>query len=196
MKKAIVVSTILESSNTWLPNFLGSFKTYPKYPLIILPQDTWELGRIDWVLKNTNYDEFFLVHDTVEIHKPDELFELLFDTHPNTTTHLFNYGGGYFVKYYRAILEQINFPERAITKDESVEYEVALHHRYFEKETSLGLPHLQLFTNYTNRLVEKFGRLNLATGNEYFTKYMKIESEEWFRDTFPKEYKELEQTNL
>lgn len=188
MNKAIIVTTILERRDTWLPHFLSSFTDYPAYPLIILPQQGWELSRISWMMKNTNYDEFLLLQDTIKLHKPNEFLEMIFEKHQGITTCLFNAGGSYAVKYRRDILKQINFPDGARDRDEAVEYELALHHRYFEKEKELGLPNLKLFDDYNTRFEVKFGRLNMILENEYFTKYALVPDIKDWKERWPEHY--------
>jgi hypothetical protein len=171
MKQAIVIGTT-PSSYQWLQQCLESLKDYKDYPIVILSDYNFELGKIRWMYENTHMDEFLFLPDTVIIRKP-EIFKKVFDEYKGHSVTFRSNGNCYMVKYRREILDKMKIPI-AHNKDESI-----FHENYFNK-TYLSLDDTKvLFPNLVDILVEenteqKFGGKELKMENEYFCKWKGI----------------------
>lgn len=166
MKQAIIIGST--TSSPWLENCLKSFQGYDKYPIIVVINNDFEVGKILDVLKYTDLDEFFLFHDTVEIKDPSFIttaFNIeggvsLCD-HPTTF-------GMFIGKYRREILETMDIVP-TLTKKDAVIAEMKFNQDYCSREPKL----YTLFPDFqnTNIFEEKFGRKNMVLENEYLKKY-------------------------
>lgn len=180
MKQAIVIGSTTKTKH-WLENCLNSFGDYRGYPIMVMVNNDWEIGKIKWVLEYTNLDEFFLLHDTVEIKDPI-LFDIAFKTNAGKSFALSGspaYMGMYLGKYRREVLSQIEIPSVA-TKKEAVDQEIAFNQRYAEKEQNKEMIEQPL--NNTNIFEDKFGRTNMVLENFYIKKYKGT----WSYDQVPK----------
>lgn len=166
MKQAIIIGST--TSSHWLENCLKSFQGYTKYPIFVVINNDFEVGKILDVVNYMDLDEFFLFHDTVEIKDPSFIttaFEIegsvsLCDD-PTTF-------GMFIGKYRREILETMNILPTT-TKKEAVLAEMIFNKDYCSRESKLTT----LFPEFRNSNVfeEKFGRKNMVLENEYLKKY-------------------------
>jgi hypothetical protein len=176
MSKAIVICTTPKTTD-WLNNLLTSFKGYDKFPIVILSDYSYELGKINYIHKTTCITDFFLLQDSIEIKDPS-IFEKGFA-----------YSGSiawdssfksYLGKYRREILDKCNIPTPK-TKMDSVVFEETFNWEYISKEPKGWFLH----DDFSKRDVfeDKFGRTNMVIEDEYLKKYKHI----WNRDMVPQE---------
>ena len=167
MKQAIIIGTrpdrIEQLTNCW--NSIES-----PYLKIAVDCNGYEVGKLRWVLKNTNADEFVFLQDSVEI-KDNSIFKICFST--NGSVSICNYPnqfGCYLGKYKRSVLEKIYLPDIK-TKAESVNYESKFFIDYmkYEQPTQIG-GSLEDVENF----VEKWGHKVMKIENEYLIKYKSI----------------------
>ena len=167
MKRAIIIGTRPDRTEQ-LRNCLDSINT--NIPIITVDCDGYEVGKLKWVLDNTDLDEFIFLQDTVEVKNPKFIdIALALPQSVSICNHpsLF---GCYLGKYKRAILEQMDLPEIK-TKLQSVEYEmqIGLDYAKFEKP-------FPLFDDLHNvdNFVDKFGHMVMKIENDYLIKYKSV----------------------
>ena len=169
MKQAIVIASTPQTSEA-LTNLIDSLKGYNKYPIIVLIDNTFELGKINYIYHSTDIDEFLLLHDSCEI-KDLSLFDIVFEEHRGESVALSDCPcifGCYLGKYRREVLAKMFIPLPK-NKSEAVQYEVEFNKMYIDNEPNFTL----LFNDLRDRQVfeEKFGRLNMKLENKYLIKY-------------------------
>lgn len=174
--KAIVIATT-KGRDEWVENCLNSFNGYDKYPIIVLDEYDYELGKIKYIFENRkDIDEFILLHDSVELKNTDWIEEV------------FNIKGGvsfhprpyfmYLGKYRREILKQVYIPT-VNSKREAVRYEVEWNELYRDTE---GQHTVFADLRDTDVFEEKFGRLNMVIEDNNLIKYKHIWHEDMIRD--------------
>lgn len=169
MKQAIVIYTHHNAPGA-LENCLNSLRGYFKYPIIILYNDDWEIGAIKWMYEETDYDEFFLMQDTVEI-KDLSLFDILFQHWAGRTLMFAPKADSYLVKYCRKDLDRISIPT-AHNKREAVNYEWDDWNKaYIEVSTTGVAPFIVPFLGQEDIYEEKFGKLRKKYENKYLIKW-------------------------
>lgn len=167
MNKAIVIGSTTRTKN-WLENCLSSFGKYDKYPIIVVVNDDFELGKIKWIYDFTNLEEFFILHDTVEI-KNTELFDLAFEYEGSFALSNQPVPMGMFLgKYRRCVLDKMSIPITK-TKMEAVLQECAFNQEYAKLETKMATIFNPIVN--TDKFEEKFGRNNMILENDYIKKY-------------------------
>lgn len=168
-KKAIVIGSTTKTKD-WLENCLNSFGCYDKYPIIVVVNDGFELGKLKWVYDHTDVDEMFLLHDTLEI-KDVSMFEEAFEECQGKSYALSDhptYMGMFLGKYRREILDKMEIPITE-TKAEAVDQEELFNRRYSELEPYKVVVDPPLVNG--NIFEEKFGRKNMVLENEFVKKY-------------------------
>jgi hypothetical protein len=175
MNKAIVIGSTTKS--VWLENCLRSFNGYKDYPILVVVNDDFECGKLRWVVENTDIEEIFLLHDTVEIKDPvffNDAFEKYEGVGVALTDEPTIYGM-FLGKYRREILSKIEIPITK-TKIEAVDAEMDFNKLYAENESRVVVycPDLR----NTEVFEEKFGRKNMVLENKYIKKYKAT----WSRD--------------
>jgi hypothetical protein len=168
MNQAIVIATT--PSSVWLNLIRDSLKSYSKYPLIILSDYTYELGKIKYIYDHTDIDEFVFLHDTCVI-KDLSLFDLCFETYQGISVAFSMCPvkfGMYLGKYRRDTLKRVEIPT-PYSKIDSVKYEVSFNNAYCQAEPETVL----LFNDFHDvpRFEEKNGRNNMVLENQYLKKY-------------------------
>lgn len=166
MKRAIIIGS--NSSTLWLENCLKTFQGYKEFPVLVVVNDDFEVGKILHTLKYTDLDEFFLLHDTVEIKDPS-FFKLAFETEGSVSLCLEPTTFGMFLgKYRRKILETMDI-KPTLTKKDAVIAEMSFNQDYCSREPKMTV----LFPEFRNSnvFVDKFGRKNMLLENEYLRKY-------------------------
>jgi len=164
--KAIIIATTKDRSD-WAKQCYDSLKGYTRYPVIILDQYQYELGKIWWVIENTTIDEFLFLQDSIVLKSTDWLDDV-FDFEGSVSLAerpFFMYLG----KYQRSRLEKVGIPEVS-SKKEAVDYEASWTKRYSESgdyETLFDLKD-------TNVFEERLGRRNMVIENDKLIKYKHI----------------------
>ena len=169
MKQVIVIATT-PNRYRWLANCLETLKGYDKYPLMVISDFNWELGKIRFVYENTNIDEFFLLHDSCEVKDPS-LFDLVFEKHRGESVAFSDHPvvfGMYLGKYRREILEKMDIP---IVRDKkgAIYWEEKFNIDYVQLDPATVL----LFDDFRHTTIfeEKLGRKNMKVENEYLVKW-------------------------
>jgi hypothetical protein len=167
MKQAIIIGTRPDRKEQ-LQNCLNSFTT--DHDILIADCDGYEIGKIKWVLNNTDIDEFVFLQDTIEVKNP-KFIDICFAL-PQSVS-ICNYPflfGCYLGKYKRSVLEKIDLPDIK-DKREAVEYEMQLGLDYCRFERPF-----ELFDDLHNvdNFVEKFGHKVMKIENDYLIKYKSI----------------------
>lgn len=131
--------------------------------------DGYELGAIQATLDHTDWDEFILLQDTIEI-KDQEVFRLMFTEYPGQSVSYNPHFQMYLGKYRRDILKQISIPE-VRTKVEAVRQEEQFAYAYQKADPDLKIfnPQFKDEAFYTS-WEEMFGRKNLRMEDDYIIK--------------------------
>lgn len=166
MEKVICIGSTTKTSH-WLANCLASFGNYKEYPIIVVVNDDFELGKLSWVYHNTNVEDIFLMHDTVEVKDPT-VFRRIFESPISVSiTNEPVPFGMFFGKYKRQILSRLCIPETK-TKLEAVEQEILFNNKYAALcDHEVICPELRNQPKFEF----KFGRNNMVLENQYFKKY-------------------------
>jgi hypothetical protein len=133
--------------------------------IIMNPEDSYECGAIQEVLKQTDLDEFIFLQDTFEI-LDQSIFDMAFE-HPTSVS--FNpYFECFAGKWRRKALENVEIP-KTLTKVDAVitgESKFTALYRMIEKT------HV-LFPTFVDcdRFEERFGRKNMVIENAYLRKW-------------------------
>lgn len=165
MLKAIVIATT-SGREEWLRDCLESLKGYTKYPILVVNQYEWELGKIKWVFDHTDIDEFLFLQDSVIIKEYswiDEVMEK--EGSVSLTERPYEM---YMGKYLRSQLKLLEMPYIA-SKRESVYAEA----KWCGDYAALAPFHVMwgyFKDDHTKREV-KYGRENLVLENEHIKKY-------------------------
>lgn len=135
---------------------------------IISEDDRFELGAITKVLELTDWDEFILLQDTIEI-KNNSIFEILFNNYPNQSVAYNPHFQMYLGKFRRETLEKLSIPV-VTNKIESVAQEGAFLKQYMDTENvAIFNPHF-IDGNFYGSYEELWGRKNLILSDEYLIK--------------------------
>ena len=166
--QVIVIATTPSTSEP-LSNLLNSMRGYDKYPIVILSDYSFEVGKINFVKENMpNIDEFVLLHDTCEV-KNTKLFDLAFC---NPLSVSFSASpqpfGAYLGKYQKKVLDLISIPS-AKTKLDSVNFEETFNTEYIIKAKQIDTISNPLINR--DVFVQKFGKRCMKLENEYLIKY-------------------------
>ena len=172
--KAIIIATTKNRSE-WAKQCYDSLNGYTRYPVIILDHYEYELGKIRWVIENTNLDEFILLQDSVVL-KSTEWLDEVFD-HNGSVSFAKRPFFMYLGKYRRTALEQNGMPTVS-SKQQSVDYEDTWTKAYAENENFITLFDL----SDTNHFQEHLGRNNMIIENDKLVKYKHIWSDDMIYD--------------
>lgn len=129
----------------------------------------FELGKIRWIIENTNIERFLFIQDSVLLSEAFygrlSAFEgsvaLLSDPRPF---------GCYLGVYEREILERMEFPE-IHTKREAVEAEIWWTEAYVREAGGVPVLFPELSDRNAKRHEMRHGRENLVLENEFMTKF-------------------------
>jgi hypothetical protein len=164
MNKAIIVGTRPDRKK-WLNNCLKSIDS--KYSVVVVNCEGYEVGKMKWVLNNTDIDRFVFLQDSIEV-KDNSVFECL-DKYTQGVS-LCSYPrlfGCYFGCYNSWALRKINLPD-IDKKLTAVQYEMIIHKDYsnYDEIVDLGK---DLVDN--DIFIKKFGKKVMKLENKYFIKY-------------------------
>ena len=157
-----------------------SLERVQRYAAQIIPIEgnRWELGAIQYMLMFTNYDDWILIQDTIEV-KDNDIFNRMFE-HPNRSVSFGPFWECYLGRYRREVLTHIQIPI-CLTKFDSVYQEVMFHRQYNEVAKNIEQTEvLVMFSewgndNPKNTQDQKFGRRNLVLDNPYIIKRKSLE---------------------
>jgi len=151
----------------WLAQCLASLKGHPA--VVLSDPNTYELGKIKWMLDNTTVDRFLFLHDSVVV-KDVKFFDLVF-SYPKSVAISPdpNKFGMYMGVFHRDTLNKVGVPG-VKTKEDAIYHEIHWCNKYCSAEDVPVL--FSDFTDYTAKKTEMvFGRKNLVLENDYLIKY-------------------------
>jgi hypothetical protein len=130
----------------------------------------YELGKISWVINNTNADRFLFLQDSWIV--KDEGFWDLLDEHQGSVAINSDpyYFGCYTGVYERWVIEEIGLPTTD-NKDDAIRNEVDWHKAYVKVAGEPVVLFPDLTDKQASRTVERHGRVNLVLENNYIAKY-------------------------
>lgn len=170
MKQGIIIVSS-QVTRHWLIECISRINQFNiKYPILIhtnYPDNNeFEMGGIKLGMKE--FDEFFLMHDTLMIKDP-RVFDLCFDL-PGVSVSL---GRTYFMylgKYLTSILQTLELPE-VRKKNDAIMQEMVFNDNY-RKAAGENYVELMLDTVKDGPVREmRYGRENLIIENEFIKKY-------------------------
>jgi len=163
------VLTVIGSSpdrHEWLADCSASIRREH----IAVVNSGYELGKIRWVMENTNADRFLFLQDSWQV-KDDGLWDLLEAQSGSVAiTNDPYYYGCYAGVYERWVIEQIGVPLIA-DKREAIRNEIDWHKSYVEVSGNPQVLFPELIDRNSTRQEEKHGRTNLVLENDYLVKY-------------------------
>lgn len=162
--KAVVIATTAGRS-MWLADCLASLDGYTRYPIVVVNQYDFELGKIKWVYDHTDIDEFLFLQDSVVV-KEYAWIDEVFDYEGSVSLcrqPFFMYLG----KYTRSGLSSVSLP-LIHTKRDAIMHENSWTQEYVQKAGNVAyLWPLQDGSVFT----ERHGRRNMVLENEHLIKY-------------------------
>ena len=161
----IVVGTT-PGREEWLGQCLRSIN----FPVLVLSNFTYELGKINWVFHNTNIDRFMFLQDSVVV-KDERLFDLVFNDKGSIS--LSNdpcFYGMFMGVYERQHLAKIDIPIPK-SKAESIALELSWTDKYCQAAKNVRLAFTDFKDSNSKRQETIFGRLNLVIENDFLIKY-------------------------
>jgi hypothetical protein len=165
--KAVVIATTPDGSSK-CSQLLSSLSSYTTHQILVLSDYSWELGKIKFITKHTDIEEFVFLHDSCRVKDPsflDEVFlypySVAFSNHPC----LF---GMYLGKYQRSVLKTMDIPV-IHTKKEAVDQEILFAHDYTSRDPATIL----WFDDFsTSDVFEQFaGKQCMKVENQYLIKW-------------------------
>ena len=160
----IVIATTPQREN-WLSQCLSSITK----PVLVLSDWTFELGKINWIYKNTTIKRFMFLQDSVII-KNENIFDLLNEEGSIALTNDPRTYGMYMGIYERKHLSKIPIPI-PLTKKESIEFEISWTQLYCETAKDVKVAYPELCDKNAQRKEVLFGRENLVLENDFIIKY-------------------------
>ena len=139
-------------------------------PVLLVSQYDYELGKIEWVLKHTDIDRFWLLQDSVIVHNADFLHEGLQREDAVSLCQHPDLFGMFMGVYDRDILNRVGIP-RVRSKKHSIELE-----RTWTQDYVRACQHVHvMFPDFKDMnatgTVERYERTNLVLSNEHLTKF-------------------------
>lgn len=147
-----------------------SLKSMGDRPVMVLSDYTFELGKIEWVYRNTNLDRFLFMQDSVIVKNP-EFFDLV-ESHSGSVSINKDpsYYGCYLGVYEREVLDAVSIP-KIQKKSESIYHEINWNLQYVKAAKSVKVLFPELSDANAKRTEIKYGRENLVLENDYLIKY-------------------------
>lgn len=164
---AVVLNDCMNTSMIWTKN-LYYITGEMGWRVINLDYDGYELGAIDATIRETDWDEFIILQDTIEI-KDQKIFKILFENYEGKSVAYNPHFQMYLGKYRRVALEQMTIPQ-VRTKVEAVRQEESFAREYMRIDpTDVFNPQFKDEAFYTS-WEDMFGRKNLRMEDEYIIK--------------------------
>jgi hypothetical protein len=163
VRDLVVISTA-PGREEWVKEILSSISR----PCIVVSDYGFELGKLKWVLDNTNAERFLFLQDSLVI-RDENFIDLIFEQSGSacllcTPKCL----GAYLGLYERKVLERVGIPTCS-TKEDAIRYEIEWTSFYInncpEFRHTLPLAQREI------RTLRKFGRENLVLVNDYYEKW-------------------------
>jgi hypothetical protein len=150
----------------WLADCLASIKR----DVIVLSDFTFELGKIDWLVKNTNFDRFLILQDSVVV-KDDSFFDKVFAFEGSVSINQCpTWYGSFMGIFEREPLLKVGVPIPNNKRD-VVRLEYEWTPQYCAAAGAVTVMFPQLRDENASGKVMRHGRENLVLENEYLIKY-------------------------
>lgn len=152
----------------WLAQCLASL--FGRDVLVVSLEHGFELGKIEWVYRNTNLERFLFLQDSVEVLSKGFWGRL--EEFPSSVALLSDPGvyGSYMGVYERKVLDRFAGWPTVNTKAEAIIHEVSWTRDYADYAGGVPVLFPEL-TDANGHVTEWFGRDNLVLENEYFRKW-------------------------
>lgn len=148
-----------------------SLKAIGERPVMVLSDYTFELGKIEWVYRNTNIDRFLFMQDSVIIKDP-EFFTLLESFAGSISINKDpSYYGCYLGVYERQALSKVDHFPKINKKSEAIYNEIHWNIKYVQAAKAVTLLFPELSDANAKKTEMKYGRENLVLENDYLIKY-------------------------
>ena len=150
----------------WLADCLASIKR----DVIVLSDFTFELGKIDWLVKNTNFDRFLILQDSVVV-KDDSFFDKVFAFEGSVSINQCpTWYGSFMGIFEREPLLKVGVPIPNNKRD-VVRLEYEWTPQYCAAAGSVIVMFPELKDENASGKVIRHGRENLVLENDYLIKY-------------------------
>jgi len=150
----------------WLADCLASIKR----DVIVLSDFTYELGKIDWMVKNTSFERFLILQDSVVV-KDDSFFDKIFDFDSSVSINQCpTWYGSFMGIFERKPLIEVGVPLPK-SKREVVELEYQWTPKYCAAAGKVTVMFPEFRDENASGIVMRHGRENLLLENEYLIKY-------------------------
>ena len=161
----IVICTV-PTRNNWLLDCLSSINR----EVVVLSDFTNELGKISWMVKNTNFDRFLFLQDSVVI-KNDLFFDKMFAHDGSVSVNQCPKKYGSFMGIWeRKVLLETGIPV-AKNRKEVIDLEFNWTPKYCAAAGSVPVVFPELHDYNASEIVMRHGRKNLVLENDYIVKY-------------------------
>jgi len=165
----ITVICTTHKREAWLKDCLQSFG---ERPVMILSDYTFEIGKINFVMKHTNIEKFLLLQDSVIFKNVEKFYETLSQYQGSVSVNSYTgFYGSYMGVYERRILKKMQIPI-ARSKRDQVIFETTFNKGYvvlLGGSVPIMYPELNDLNN--TGLAERHGRTNLVLENDVMIKY-------------------------
>lgn len=153
----------------WLKDCLESIG---ERPVMVLSDYSYEVGKLDFLIKQTKLDRFLLLQDSIVFKDADKFYEKLKNYDGSVSVNRDpSFYGSYLGVYERKVLEKIQIPS-CHSKKEQVILEVALSDAYCQAYGgAVPVMYPELNDNNNNGFVERYGRKNMLLENDVMIKY-------------------------
>ena len=153
----------------WLKDCLESIGDRP---IMVLSDYSYEVGKLDFLVKHTKLDRFLLLQDSVVFKDADKFYDLLSKYQGSVSVNKCpTFYGSYMGVYERRILEQLQIPV-ATTKKDQVVFEYTFADSYVSLVGgAVPVMYPELDDEFNTGFVKRHGRENMVLENDVMIKY-------------------------
>ena len=153
----------------WLKDCLESIGDRP---IMVLSDFSYEVGKLDFLVKHTKLERFLLLQDSVVFKDADKFYDLLSKYQGSVSVNKCpTFYGSYMGVYERRILEQLQIPV-AKTKKDQVVFECTFSDAYvYLVGGAVPVMYPELDDAHNTGFVERYGRKNMVLENDVMIKY-------------------------
>jgi hypothetical protein len=153
----------------WLKDCLESLG---ERPVMVLSDYSYEIGKIDFMVKHTKIEKFLLLQDSVVFKDVEKFYETLAQHQGSVSiNHCPRFYGSFMGVYERRILERMQIPVATSKKDQVI-FEVTFNEAYVNLlGGSVPVLYPELHDENNAGFVERHGRKNMVLENDVMIKY-------------------------
>lgn len=153
----------------WLKDCLESIGDRP---IMVLSDFSYEVGKLDFLVKHTKLERFLLLQDSVVFKDADKFYDLLSKYQGSVSLNKCpTFYGSYMGVYERRILEQLQIPV-ANTKKDQVVFECTFSDAYVSLVGgAVPVMYPELDDAHNTGFVKRYGRENMVLENDVMIKY-------------------------